>query len=229
MAGLLIFPALIGTAFKLSPSDTAYLYGVTFMTSGLVVILQSVFLLRLPIVQGPYAGSLAALLAVGHAKGGGLGSAFGSMVVAGLVWCVLAVPLKRFGLITYLSRFVRDPIISAVVVLILATQLTSTALPNWLGTPQSPGFPSVNLIAGAVGAVLVIVMKGAFGAAAGRPGAGGPGPGRSGAGRHHCVAPAAFGYTVTGAWAGPGASRRSARGAKHRPMAAQRIAWAPTE
>ncbi len=158
MAGLLIFPALIGAAFKLSPSETAYLYGVTFMTSGLVVILQSVLLLRLPIIQGPYAGSLAALLAVGHAKGGSLGAAFGSMVVAGLIWCVLAVPLERFGLITYLSRFVRDPIISAVIVLILATQLTSTALPNWLGTPESPGFPSVNLLAGAVGAVLAIVL-----------------------------------------------------------------------
>jgi xanthine/uracil permease len=157
MAGLLIFPALIGTAFKLSAGDTAYLYGVTFMTSGLVVILQSVFLLRLPIIQGPYAGSLAALLAVGHGRGG-LGAAFGSMVVAGLIWCVIAVPLKRFGPITYLAKFVRDPIISGVLVLILATQLTSTALPNWLGTPTSPGFPWVNLLAGGVAAALVIAL-----------------------------------------------------------------------
>jgi xanthine/uracil permease len=157
MAGLLIFPALIGTAFKLSADDTAYLYGVTFMTSGLVVILQSVFLLRLPIIQGPYAGSLAALLAVGHGRGG-LGAAFGSMVVAGLIWCVIAVPLKRFGPITYLAKFVRDPIISGVLVLILATQLTSTALPNWLGTPTSPGFPWVNLLAGGVAAALVIAL-----------------------------------------------------------------------
>jgi xanthine/uracil permease len=157
MAGLLIFPALLGAAFKLSPTDTAYLYGVTFMTSGLVVILQSVFLLRLPIVQGPYAGTLAALLAVGH-RHGGLGAAFGSMVIAGAIWCVLAVPLKRFGLITVLGRFVRDPIVSGVIILILATQLTNTALPNWLGTPASPGFPGVNLVAGAVGAILVIVF-----------------------------------------------------------------------
>jgi xanthine/uracil permease len=157
MAGLLIFPALIGTAFKLSAADTAYLYGVTFMTSGLVVILQSVFLLRLPIIQGPYAGSLAALLAVGHGRGG-LGAAFGSMVVAGLIWCVIAIPLKRFGPITYLAKFVRDPIISGVLVLILATQLTSTALPNWLGTPTSPGFPWVNLLAGGVAAALVIAL-----------------------------------------------------------------------
>ncbi|GLY38445.1 uric acid permease [Amycolatopsis sp. NBRC 101858] len=157
MAGLLIFPALIGTAFKLSAADTAYLYGVTFMTSGLVVILQSVFLLRLPIIQGPYAGSLAALLAVGHGRGG-LGAAFGSMVVAGLIWCVIAIPLKRFGPITLLAKFVRDPIISGVLVLILATQLTSTALPNWLGTPASPGFPWVNLLAGGVAAALVIAL-----------------------------------------------------------------------
>jgi xanthine/uracil permease len=157
MAGLLIFPALIGTAFKLSATDTAYMYGVTFMTSGLVVILQSVFLLRLPIVQGPYAGSLAALLAVGHGKGG-LGAAFGSMVVAGLIWCVLALPFKRFGLITYFGKFVRDPIVAGVLVLILATQLTSTALPNWIGAPGSPGFPGINLLAGAVAAILVIVL-----------------------------------------------------------------------
>jgi xanthine/uracil permease len=157
MAGLLIFPALLGVAFKLSPTDTAYLYGVTFMTSGLVVILQSVFLLRLPIIQGPYAGTLAALLAVGH-QHGGLGAAFGSMVIAGAIWCVLAIPLKRFGIITMLGRFVRDPIVSGVIVMILATQLTNTALPNWLGTPASPGFPVVNIVAGAVGAVLVIVF-----------------------------------------------------------------------
>jgi xanthine/uracil permease len=157
MAGLLIFPALLGAAFKLSPTDTAYLYGITFMTSGLVVILQSVFLLRLPIIQGPYAGTLAALLAVGH-EHGGLGAAFGSMAVAGGIWCVLAIPLKRYGLVTLLGRFVRDPIVSGVIVMILATQLANTALPNWLGTPASPGFPGINLIAGLVAAVLVIVF-----------------------------------------------------------------------
>jgi xanthine/uracil permease len=156
MAGLLIFPALLGTAFHLSTQDTAYLYGVTFMTSGLVVILQSVFLLRLPIIQGPYAGTLAALLAVGH--DGGLGTAFGSMVVAGVIWCLLALPIKGFSLIGYLSRFMRDPVIPGVLVMILATQLTSTALPNWLGTPTSPGFPVVNLVTGAIAVIVLIAL-----------------------------------------------------------------------
>jgi xanthine/uracil permease len=156
MAGLLIFPALIRSSFHLSAHDTAYLYGVTFMTSGVVVILQSVFLLRLPIVQGPYAGSLAALLAVGHQAG--LGAAFGSMAVAGVVWCVLALPFKRFNLMGRLGSFVRDPIIPGVLVMILATQLTSTALPNWIGSPGTPGFPGMNLIAGGIAAILVIAL-----------------------------------------------------------------------
>ncbi|GAB2986636.1 uracil-xanthine permease family protein [Amycolatopsis acidiphila] len=156
MAGLLIFPALIGSAFHMSTSDTAYLYGITFMTSGLVVILQSVFLLRLPIVQGPYAGSLAALLAVGHESG--LGAAFGSMVVAGAIWCVLALPIRKLSLIGRLGRFLRDPIIPGIIVMILATQLTSTALPNWLGAPTSPGFPGMNLISGAIAAALVVAL-----------------------------------------------------------------------
>ena len=156
MAGLLIFPALLAAAYHMSTTDTAYLYGITFMTSGLVVILQSVFLLRLPIIQGPYAGTLAALLATGHRAG--LGAAFGSMFVAGLIWCVLALPIRRISVIARISGFLRDPIFSGVIVVILATQLTSTALPNWLGTPHSPGFPLVNLGAGLVAAALVVVL-----------------------------------------------------------------------
>jgi xanthine/uracil permease len=156
MAGLLIFPALLAAAFHMSTTDTAYLYGITFMTSGLVVILQSVFLLRLPVIQGPYAGTLAALLATGHRAG--LAAAFGSMFVAGLIWCVLALPIRRISLIARVSGFLRDPILSGLIVLILATQLTSTALPNWLGAPHSPGFPLVNLGAGLVAAALVVVL-----------------------------------------------------------------------
>jgi hypothetical protein len=40
---------------------------------------RSALLLRLPIVQGPYAGSFASMLAVGH-LGGGLGAAYGSFL-----------------------------------------------------------------------------------------------------------------------------------------------------
>ena len=84
---------------QFAAEQIAYLYGMTFATCGFITILQSVLLLRLPIVQGPYAGSFAALLAVGHLQSGGLGAAYGSFFVASLIWCVLTVPIRGFSVI----------------------------------------------------------------------------------------------------------------------------------
>ncbi len=89
MTGMFVFPGLLGRSFNLPPEKIAYLYGMTFAVCGVITVLQSVLLLRLPIIQGPYAGSFAAILAVGHLQGGGLGAAYGSFFVASLVWCAL--------------------------------------------------------------------------------------------------------------------------------------------
>ena len=62
MTGMFVFPGLLGRAFQLTDPQIAYLYGMTFMTCGIITILQSVLLLRLPVAQGPYAGSFGALL-----------------------------------------------------------------------------------------------------------------------------------------------------------------------
>src|SRR5271154_970442 len=69
MTGMFVFPAILGRSFNLAPQQIAYLYGMTFLVCGFVTILQSTFLLRLPIIQGPYAGSFASLLAVVHVPG----------------------------------------------------------------------------------------------------------------------------------------------------------------
>src|SRR6201996_7984929 len=66
MPGMFVFPGILGRSFNLKPEQIAYLYGMTFLVSCVVTILQSALLLRLPIIQGPYAGTLPSLLAVGH-------------------------------------------------------------------------------------------------------------------------------------------------------------------
>lgn len=156
MTGMFIFPALLGLAYHLPPADIGYLYGVTFVTSGLVTILQSIILLRLPIIQGPYAGTFAALLAVGHFSGG-LGTAFGSLFVAALIWCVLTIPIKYFSLIGYVSRYLKSPLIYGMILLIIMAQLTNVALPNWLGQPKGPAFPWINLLTGGIAVAVIIV------------------------------------------------------------------------
>jgi xanthine/uracil permease len=159
MTGMFVFPGLLGRSFNMSPERIAYVYGMTFAVCGVITVLQSVLLLRLPIIQGPYAGSFAALLAVGHLQGGGLGAAYGSFFVASLIWCALTVPVRRFSFIGLFARFLRAPIISGMMVMLVILQISNVALPNWIGAPSSPGFPLVNIFSGAVGvAVLIVVM-----------------------------------------------------------------------
>src|SRR6516164_8394150 len=77
MIGMFVFPGIFGHAFHMPAEEIAYLYGMTFIVCGIITILQSVWLLRLPVVQGPYAGSFAALLAAGHLQAaGGLAGAY---------------------------------------------------------------------------------------------------------------------------------------------------------
>src|SRR3984957_10814479 len=142
MTGMFVFPAILGRSFSLAPDQIAYLYGMTFAVCGVVTILQSTLLLRLPVIQGPYAGSFATLLAVGH-LGGGLGAAYGSFFVAALIWCVLTVPVKGFSVIGLFSRFLRAPLIAGMIVIFIMIQVANVALPGWIGRADSPGFPLI--------------------------------------------------------------------------------------
>jgi xanthine/uracil permease len=158
MTGMFVFPGILGRSFNLPPEQIAYLYGMTFAVCGIVTILQSTLLLRLPIIQGPYAGSFASLLAVGH-LGGGLGAAYGSFFVAALIWCVLTVPVRGFSVIGLFSRFLRAPIIAGMIVIFIMIQVANVALPGWIGRVDSPGFPLVNFGAGAVAVAVLIAVS----------------------------------------------------------------------
>lgn len=159
MTGMFVFPGIIGRSFHLAPQQIAYLYGMTFVVCGLVTILQSTTPVRLPVVQGPYAGSFASLLAVGHLQGGGLGAAYGSFFVAALVWCVLAVPIAGVSIIGLLARFLRAPIIAGMIIIFIMVQVSNVGLPGWIGVPQSPGFPLVNLLTGALAVVVLVAIS----------------------------------------------------------------------
>jgi len=156
MTGMFVFPSLLGRSFNLPAERIAYLYGMSFVVCGLITVLQSVWLLRLPVVQGTYAGNFAALLAVGHMQSGGLGAAYGSFFVASLIWCFLSLPIRRLSFIGLFARFLRAPIISGIIVMLTIIQVADVALPNWIGVPSSPGFPLVNILGGLI-AVAVLV------------------------------------------------------------------------
>jgi xanthine/uracil permease len=157
MAGMFVFPGLLGRAFHLPLDQMAYLYAVTFIVCGVITVFQSVFLLRLPIVQGPYAGSFAALLSIGLIKGSNLGAAYGSFCIAALIWCLLSIPIHHVSLISFFTRYFRSPLISGGIVILVVIQMSSVSLPNWIGSPATPGFPLISFGAGLV-ALLVLMM-----------------------------------------------------------------------
>ena len=158
MTGMFVFPGLLGRAFGLPVEQIAYLYGVTFMVCGLTTMLQSVGLLRLPITQGPYAGNFAALLVVGHLPDGGLGAAYGSLFVAALIWCLMSVPIRGFSVVGLFARYLRSPVISGMIVVLTMIQISSVALPNWIGTRATPGFPLISFGAGLVTLVVLVAI-----------------------------------------------------------------------
>ena len=158
MAGMFVFPGLLGRAFHLPMDQMAYLYAVTFMVCGVITVFQAVFLLRLPIVQGPYAGSFAALLSIGLIKGGSLGAAYGSFCIAALIWCVLSIPIHHVSLISFFMRYFRSPLISGGIVVLVVIQMSSVSLPNWIGNHATPGFPLVSFGAGLVALLVLMAL-----------------------------------------------------------------------
>jgi xanthine/uracil permease len=158
MTGMFVFPGIFGRAFQMPLEQIAYLYGMIFLVSGLITVFQAVGFLRLPIVQGPYVGSFIGLLVLGHIPGVGLGVAFGSFFVASIIWAVLAIPIRGLSFLALFGRFFQTPLISGVMVILLMMQIAVVSLPNWIGLPQSPGFPGINLLAGSVTVVVFIAM-----------------------------------------------------------------------
>ena len=91
LTGIWLLPIVIGLVLNLDKATTGYMIQMCFLTSGLVTILQTTRLLKLPIAQGPTAAVFSAILETGKAVG--LGTAYGSLVVASVIWMIIAYSL----------------------------------------------------------------------------------------------------------------------------------------
>lgn len=156
IVGMFLFPAVLGAVVGLKPEQVAELYGVTFIATGFGTLLQSTLGLKMPIVIGPWAATLAGLIAT--AKGYGLGAAFGSLFVAGLIWTVLALPIPHFSPIGYVARAFREPILYGGIVIIGIASLTNITVVNWIGNPKQPGFGAANWLGGLAAIVVITAL-----------------------------------------------------------------------
>ncbi|OBZ07584.1 hypothetical protein A8L34_25985 [Bacillus sp. FJAT-27264] len=152
LTGIFLFPVLIGQAMKLEASTIGYMIQACFLTTGLVTILQSGKMLKLPVVQGPTAAFFVAVLSAGTSVG--LGTAFGSMAVAGVIFMLLTIPIRKFGLIGHVNRFISPPIVYGTLLIIIGAQLANIGLKNWFGSANE----GINFAAAGVTVICVLVL-----------------------------------------------------------------------
>ncbi len=156
LTGIFLFPVLIGQALNLDTGVVGYLIQACFLTTGIVTILQSGRMLKLPVVQGPTAAFFVAVMSAGASVG--LGTAFGSMAVAGLIFMVLALPIRKFGLIGYVNKFISPPIVYGTLLIIIGAQLAGIGLKNWFGFANVSMNFAVSLVT--VLSVLIFIIFG---------------------------------------------------------------------
>lgn len=157
LTGIWVFPNVIGASLGLSSGEVALMIQACFLLTGIVTVLQSSRILRLPIVQGPTAAFMVAIISSGAAFG--LGTAFGSMVVAGLIFMALSIPLRRLGLFGYVAGFVSSPIVLGTLFLIIGAQLAAIGAGSWFGTAGTPGYGVTGLtITIATGLVIILCL-----------------------------------------------------------------------
>ena len=148
-AGVVAVPLIIGTALKLSPTDTTYLVSAGLFMSGIATLLQTLGVWKIgarqPIVQGTSFAAVSTMLAIGASHGGG---------TAGLRAGFLIAPV-----FTRLLRFFPE-VVTGTVITIIGVSLLPVAI-RWAGggTPGvTPTFGAPKNIALAGITMLIIVL-----------------------------------------------------------------------
>lgn len=157
LTGIWLFPSIIGAALDLGRDEVGWLTQGCFLMTGVITILQSSRLLRLPIVQGPTAAFMLAIISTGLTFGPG--TAFGSMAVAGLVFAALSLPFKGLGLFGHVAKVASHPIVFGTLFVIIGAQLAAIGLSGWFGAAGTDGFGWPFFLVSVVTAVAVVAFN----------------------------------------------------------------------
>lgn len=157
LTGIWIFPVLIGQALGLEANTVGIIIQACFITTGIVTITQSSRMLKLPIVQGPTAAFFAAVISSGATVG--LGTTFGSMTVAGIIFMLLAIPHRKWGIMGHLIKLVAHPLVYGTLLIIIGAYLATVGLINWFGTNDG-GLSFITSIVTVVSILAFIVFGG---------------------------------------------------------------------
>lgn len=153
---ILIVPILLARALQLPPETSAMLVQAGLIGAGVVTVSQALWILKLPVLQGPaivFVSVVPAVVAVS-----GLAAAWTGLVIASLVAAVLSL----LGVWGKLRTIFGAAPVYGVVILLVSIIIAGTITTQIVGRPSTPGFalPSNFLLAGIpiLVALLVVVL-----------------------------------------------------------------------
>ncbi|MGO4338126.1 uracil-xanthine permease family protein [Labrys sp. KB_33_2] len=146
-------PIFVASVGGFSASLATNLVTATFLAAGIVTVVQSTKLVRLPIVQGP--SSAFSPLAIGYYKAGTIASAsLGLLIGAGLVFLAAAG-----GQLARLRRLL-SPAVSGTIIMLVGIALAGFTFQEFFGGPGMPTFGTLpSLVLGCLTTAAVLVCS----------------------------------------------------------------------
>ncbi|MBU9723871.1 MULTISPECIES: uracil-xanthine permease family protein [Bacillaceae] len=148
---LYIAPIIIAGLLAMDALGTSFFVQMCFLAAGIATLIQTIFGIRLPVVQGPSYVPIGALGAIGGNLG--LGAVFGSLIPGALLIAILGYPLKVFAKVV---RKIIPPLVGGTVIVIVGISLMPAAFNNIYSASGNVGHNI--LIAFVSAAVLVICI-----------------------------------------------------------------------
>ncbi|MFP5346828.1 MAG: nucleobase:cation symporter-2 family protein [Actinomycetes bacterium] len=153
--GVIAVPLIIGGAAGLSGEQIGVLISAALFISGLATLLQTLgvpfFGSQLPLVQGTSFASVSTLIAIVNG-GGGLRSAFGAIIVSGVIGLALS---------PFFSQIIRffPPVVTGSIITVIGISLLPVAIRWAMGVnPKVPGWGSMSNIGLAAFTLAVVLL-----------------------------------------------------------------------
>jgi xanthine/uracil permease len=133
----LVIPVLIGAAMGLSAGDTGKIVQASLLGAGIVTIGQTLFVMRMPILQGP----AIVFISILSASAGifGLAETWTAMWVAGLLIGLLAFPIR---LLQRLRPLCVQPIVYGTFLVLVSMSIAGAIFGQIFGQPGKPHYAS---------------------------------------------------------------------------------------
>lgn len=151
-----VVPFIIASVLGLAVADSAILIQSAFIAAGLATIIQSKWMMRLPVVQGPSYVPIGAILAIAFASGGGaagLATVFGALIPGAIIVALLGMPT---GIFHRVIKKLVPPIVGGTIILVVGIALMPVALKASVFAVYGDATVGGNILLAAVSAFVLV-------------------------------------------------------------------------